>query len=38
MFLELYCRKAGEKKVEGERERPAMDTWREGGSEREKEG
>jgi hypothetical protein len=32
MVLELYCRKAGRKKVE--RERPAMATWREGERER----
>jgi hypothetical protein len=33
--LELYCRKAGKReKVERERERSAMATWREGGRER----
>jgi hypothetical protein len=30
MVLELYCRKAGEReKVERERERPPLATWRE---------
>jgi hypothetical protein len=36
MVLELYCRKAGERK-KVERERPAMAKRREGGKEREKE-
>jgi hypothetical protein len=36
MVLELYCRKAGGRKKEGER--PAMATWREGERERGKEG
>jgi hypothetical protein len=33
MVLELYCRKAGEKR-EGKRERPTMTKRREGGKER----
>jgi hypothetical protein len=36
MILELYCRKVEREKVE--RERQAMDMWREGAREREKEG
>jgi hypothetical protein len=34
MVLELYCRKAGGKRDDRKRERPAMATWREGGRER----
>jgi hypothetical protein len=35
MVLEIYCIKV-ERKREGQRERPAMATWREGGREEEK--
>jgi hypothetical protein len=35
MVLELYCRQGEREKVERERERPAMATWRDGGEERE---
>jgi hypothetical protein len=37
MILELYCRKAGKRREGRKRERLAMDRWREGGREREKE-
>jgi hypothetical protein len=38
MVLEFYYRKAGRKREEVERGRPAMATWREGERKREKEG